>query len=122
MGIGSGMFFRLFCGTVMMLAFGYAGESHFLNAWLAFALGMAGWAFILFEVFAGEAGKEAGNASGHVELVHHHEIHCLRWLVNLPSRLLLRLLDLQSLRRFRPHLIYNLADFVNKIAFCLAIW
>jgi len=65
--IGSGMFFRLFCGTVMMLAFGYAGESHFLNAWLAFALGMAGWAFILYEVFAGEAGKEAGNASGHVQ-------------------------------------------------------
>merc|ERR1711879_1072616 len=37
--IGSGMFFRLFCGTVMMLAFGYAGESHFLMAWPAFALG-----------------------------------------------------------------------------------
>merc|ERR1712064_234823 len=40
--IGSGMFFRLFVGTVMMLAFGYAGESHFFDAWLAFALGMAG--------------------------------------------------------------------------------
>merc|ERR1711879_396768 len=79
--IGSGMFFRLFIGTVMMLAFGYAGESHFLMAWPAFALGMSGWGFILYEVFAGEAGKEAGN---------------------LPSRLLLRLFDLQSLRRRSP--------------------
>merc|ERR1712084_121971 len=61
--IGSGMFFRLFCGTVMMLAFGYAGESHFLMAWPAFALGMSGWGYILYEVFAGEAGK----ASGHVQ-------------------------------------------------------
>merc|ERR1712060_30304 len=60
-------YFRLFCGTVMMLAFGYAGESHFLMAWPAFALGMSGWGFILYEVFAGEAGKEAGNASGHVQ-------------------------------------------------------
>merc|ERR1712232_149140 len=59
--IGSGMFFRLFCGTVMMLAFGYAGESHFLNAWIAFILGMAGWGYILKEVFAGEAGQEAAS-------------------------------------------------------------
>ena len=64
--IGSGMFFRLFCGTVMMLAFGYAGESHFLMVWPLFVVGMSGWGFILYEVFAGEAGKETGNASGHV--------------------------------------------------------
>merc|ERR1712094_158086 len=57
----------------------------------------------------------------HPGLVQHHASHCHCRLVHLPSWLLLWL----------PHgwvndcslnLIYNLADFVNKIAFCLAIW
>merc|ERR1711907_497511 len=58
--IGVGMFWRLLLGTVAMLAFGYAGEAGMINAWVGFALGMAGWGFILFEIFAGEAGKVAG--------------------------------------------------------------
>merc|ERR1719281_1195951 len=49
--IGAGMFYRLFLGTVAMLAFGYCGESGFVNAWLGFIGGMAGWGFILYEIF-----------------------------------------------------------------------
>jgi len=121
--IGSGMFFRLFCGTVMMLAFGYAGESHFLNAWLAFALGMSGWAFILFEVFAGEAGKEAGNASGHVQ----SSYTIMKFIVSVgwsiyPAGYFFGYLIFNHSDDAALNLIYNLADFVNKIAFCLAIW
>merc|ERR1719252_533607 len=58
--ISSGMFWRLLLGTVAMLAFGYAGETRTVDPWVGFALGMAGWGFILFEIFAGEAGKIAG--------------------------------------------------------------
>merc|ERR1712006_83431 len=47
-------FWKLLIGTVLMLAFGYAGETGLINAWIGFALGMAGWAFILFETFGGE--------------------------------------------------------------------
>merc|ERR1711972_164926 len=43
----------------MGLAAGYCGEAHFVNAWLGFAVGMAGWFFILFEIFVGEAGNVA---------------------------------------------------------------
>merc|ERR1719162_2573161 len=56
-------FWKLLVGTVMMLAFGYAGESGAINAWIGFALGMAGWAFILFEIFAGESAPCAGDCS-----------------------------------------------------------
>ena len=65
--LGAGMFFRLFLGTCAMLAFGYSGEAHFVNAWMGFILGCGGWAFILFEVFAGEAGKESVALGGHVK-------------------------------------------------------
>merc|ERR1711998_196498 len=55
--LGSGMFFRLLVGTVLMLVFGYLGEALIINPWIGFIVGCAGWFFILFEVFAGEGGK-----------------------------------------------------------------
>merc|ERR1711862_1027398 len=58
--ISQGMFWRLLLGTVAMLTFGYAGETRTVVPWVGFVLGMAGWGFILFEIFAGEAGKVAG--------------------------------------------------------------
>jgi bacteriorhodopsin len=59
--LGAGMFWRLLIGTVIMLAFGYAGEASIINAWAGFAVGMAGWAFILFEIFMDEAGNVAAD-------------------------------------------------------------
>merc|ERR1712134_42281 len=58
--LGSGMFFRLLIGTVVMLAGGFAGEEMWIGAAPGFAIGMAGWAYILYEIFAGEAGEVAG--------------------------------------------------------------
>merc|ERR1711918_51649 len=62
-GIGSGMFFRLLIGTVVMLLFGYLGEAMIINAWQGFAVGMCGWAFILFEIFLEASGVAKGNLS-----------------------------------------------------------
>merc|ERR1719335_202469 len=52
--LGPGMFWRLLIGTVVMLAFGYMGESHQVNPWMGFMVGLGGWAYILFEIFQGE--------------------------------------------------------------------
>merc|ERR1712187_770312 len=41
--LGAGMFWRLLIGTVAMLAFGYAGESVHIEAWVGFGCGIAGW-------------------------------------------------------------------------------
>merc|ERR1719316_320820 len=57
--LGSGMFYRLLVGTVTMLLFGYLGEALIINPWVGFIVGMAGWAFILFEIFAGEGANIA---------------------------------------------------------------
>merc|ERR1712048_16887 len=59
---GAGMFFRLLIGTVLMLAFGYAGEAGFVPPMTGFIAGMCGWAFILFEIFLGEAGSASGKS------------------------------------------------------------
>ena len=48
-----------------MLVGGYLGEAGFINATLGFIIGIAGWVYILYEIFSGEAGKVAksGNKS-----------------------------------------------------------
>ena len=43
-----------------MLLFGYLGEALIISPWAGFAVGMAGWAFTLFEIFMAEAGKTVG--------------------------------------------------------------
>ena len=64
----SGIFWRLMIGTLVMLVGGYLGEAGYINATLGFIIGMAGWVYILYEVFSGEAGKRAAK-SGNKSLV-----------------------------------------------------
>ena len=51
---------KLLLGTVVMLAFGYAGETNLLEAWIGFFFGMCGWGYILFEIFKRDAGDVCG--------------------------------------------------------------
>merc|ERR1719399_448847 len=57
------MFWRLLLGTVAMLAAGYSGEAGFVNPMMGFVVGMMGWGFILFEIFAGEAGSTCSGSA-----------------------------------------------------------
>merc|ERR1739846_49822 len=120
--ISGGMFWRLLIGTCVMLAFGYSGEAGFVNAWLGFMVGMAGWGFILFEIFAGAAAKESKGCGGHVKKA----FDIMKFIVTVgwsiyPLGYFFGYLQ-SGVDDSTLNLVYNLADFVNKIAFCLAIW
>merc|ERR1711985_80444 len=122
--ISAGMFWRLLLGTVVMLAFGYCGEAGFVNAYAGFAVGMAGWGFILMEIFVGEAGKAAGG--GAVNQYVESSFSTMRLIVTAgwsiyPLGYFFGYL-MGAVNDDVLNLVYNLADFVNKIAFCLAIW
>jgi bacteriorhodopsin len=119
----SGMFWRLLLGSVVMLVGGYLGEAGYINATLGFIIGMAGWIYILYEIFSGEAGKAAAK-SGNKSLV--TAFGAMRMIVTVgwaiyPLGYIFGYLtggvDAESL-----NVVYNLADFVNKIAFGLVIW
>ena len=60
--VSGGIFWRLLIGTIIMLVGGYLGEAGYINALLGFIIGMAGWFYILYEVFSGEAGKLAAKS------------------------------------------------------------
>jgi hypothetical protein len=122
--VSGGMFWRLLVGTIIMLAFGYMGESRILNPVLGFIVGMAGWGFILSEIFVGEAGKVAAGKINSPFVK--SSFGTMRFIVTAgwsiyPLGYFFGYL-LGAVRDSPLNLVYNLADFVNKIAFCLAIW
>ncbi len=117
------IFWRLLIGSLVMLIGGYLGEAGYINALLGFIIGMAGWFYILYEVFSGEAGKAAAK-SGNKSLV--TAFSAMRMIVTIGWAIyplgyvfgyLTGGVDENSL-----NVIYNLADFINKIAFGLVIW
>jgi bacteriorhodopsin len=123
--ISQGMFWRLLLGTVFMLAFGYMGESGIIDALSGFCLGMLGWAFILFEIFFGEAGKAAASEDK-VNAYVKQAFGLMRFIVTVgwsiyPLGYFFGYMTGQ-ISESPLNFIYNVADFVNKIAFCLAIW
>merc|ERR1719276_334792 len=123
--VSAGMFWRLLIGTVVMLIAGYCGEAGLCNPMMGFVVGMAGWGFILFEIFAGEAGKVAAGdekVSEHVK----KSFSTMRLIVTIgwsiyPLGYFFGYLQ-GKVSPDALNLIYNVADVINKIAFCLAIW
>merc|ERR1711941_206610 len=120
--VSGAMFWKLLGGTVMMLLFGYLGEISAVPAVVGFALGMCGWAFILFEIFAGEAGGTAKDCSAAVASSFNNMriIVTLGWSIYPLGYLFGYLLG--AVDEVYLNVIYNIADFVNKIAFVLACW
>ncbi|MEK9611729.1 MAG: bacteriorhodopsin-like [Alphaproteobacteria bacterium] len=124
--VSGGIFWRLMIGTLVMLVGGYAGEIGYINVWLGFIIGMAGWAYILYEIFAGEAGKmSADQAPESVKSA----FSTMRWIVTIGWAIYPLGYFYGYLASGDPasaanslNVIYNLADVLNKIAFGVIIW
>ena len=121
--VTSGMFWRLLIGTLVMLIGGYSGEAGHINEYLGFVIWMAGWIYILYEIFSGETGKSASKSGNKIFASAFSELRMivtLGWSIYPLGYIFGHLtggLDANSL-----NVIYNLVDFVNKIAFGLIIW
>lgn len=121
--VPTGIFWRLLIGTIVMLAAGYLGEAGMINPTAGFVVGMAGWIYILFEIFSGEAGRAAakgGNKAVATCFGAMRMIVTIGWAIYPLGYVFGYLaggIDSNTL-----NIIYNLADFVNKLAFGLVIW
>jgi len=118
----SGMFWKLLLGTVVMLLCGYLGEVTILPKLVGFIGGMLGWIFILFEIFAGEAGGTAADCTPAVASAFSNMrlIVTVGWSI-YPIGYVLGMV-IGSKGDVFLNVTYNIADFVNKIAFVLACW
>ena len=117
------MFWRLLIGSLVMLMGGYLGETEAIPRSLGFVIGMAGWIYILYEIFSGEAGRAAAK-SGNKTFV--TAFNALRMIVTVgwaiyPLGYIFGYFT-GGVNADALNVIYNLADFINKIAFGLIIW
>ena len=121
--VSGGIFWRLMIGTLVMLVGGYAGEVGYIGAWPGFIIGMVGWAYILYEIFAGEASRVASEkASPAVQSA----FSTMRWIVSIgwaiyPIGYFMGYLN-GAVSDESLNVIYNIADVWNKIAFGVIIW
>ena len=121
--VSSTLFWRLLVASVVMLVAGYLGEVEQGGMlWPMFILGLLAWIYIIYEIFAGEASKINENSG---TVASKKAFHALRLIVTVgwaiyPLGYFLGYTGSADANTL--NIIYNLADFVNKIAFGVVIW
>ena len=119
--VSSGAFWRLLVGTLVMVVGGYLGEAGHISVLLGFIIGMIGWAVIIWEIFRGEASQAAEAKEGIKSAFNALRIIVLIGWAIYPLGYVFGYM-LGSVDDASLNIIYNLADFVNKILFGLIIW
>ena len=117
------IFWKLLTASILMLVFGYLGETGLMDVTIGWILGMIAWLYIIYEIFFGEtaaANAGSGNAASQQAFT------TIKWIVTVgwaiyPLGYAIGYfgggVDANSL-----NIIYNLADLINKTLFGLAIW
>ena len=120
--VAMSVFWRLLIASVVMLVAGYLGEIGSVDVWAGFAVGMIAWIYIIYEIFAGEASKisaSKGTAASKKAFNALRLIVTVGWAI-YPIGYYLGYTGSADANTL--NVVYNLADFVNKIAFGVVIW
>ena len=121
--VRAALFWKLLIASLVMLVFGYLGEIGSMNVTVAFVISMAGWLYIIYEIFAGEASKinaESGTPASQKAFNALRLIVTVGWAI-YPIGYVLGYMA-GGVDDAALNIVYNLADFVNKIAFGVVIW
>ena len=121
--VRASLFWRLLVASLVMLVAGYIGEVEQGGLlWPMFILGTLAWVYIIYEIFAGEASK-INASSGTV--ASKKAFNALRLIGTVGGAIYPIGYILGYTGGASPdmlNIVYNLADFVNKIAFGVVIW
>ena len=117
------LFWKFLIAPLVMVLGGYAGEAGYISPFLGFIIWMVGWLYILYEIFTGEAGKLCDKSTSNDLVTAFGKMRIIvtiGWAVYPLGYVFGYLtggIDSNTL-----NVIYNFADFINKIAFGLIIW
>ena len=122
--VSLGVFWKLLAGSLVMLLGGYAGETGMLSPMVGFVVGMAGWIFIIYYIFVGEA-AQIKDSAGNENLV--MAFDGIKWIVTIgwaiyPIGYAMGYLGGGVGDGAMLNTVYNLADLINKFLFGLVIW
>jgi len=131
--VSASLFNKLLATSVIMLVGGWLGECGLIGVLPGFIIGMAGWLYIVYEVFAGECSQVADKSSNSSMKMAYNTLRLIvsvGWTI-YPLGYYIRYLiapgspdayafgyQSQSVL----NIVYNLADLVNKGAFGMAIY
>ena len=115
------LFWRLFGASIIMLVFGFLGESGQLDMTFAFIPAVLAWFYIIYEIWFGDAKKAANEASEGVQFA----FTCMTYILTFgwaiyPAGYLYGMGDSADIDML--NIVYNIADVVNKTAFGLMVW
>ncbi|MDB3951959.1 bacteriorhodopsin-like [Gammaproteobacteria bacterium] len=121
--VAGSLFKKLLVGSLVMLVFGYMGEAGIMAAWPAFIVGCLAWVYMIYELWAGEGKSACNTASPAVQSAYNTMMYIIiiGWAI-YPLGYFTGYLMGDGGSALNLNLIYNLADFVNKILFGLIIW
>ena len=110
------LFYKLLAASIIMIGFGFLGETGQINRNVGFIIGTVAWLYILYEIFYGDAAKYKEETED--ESVK-FAFDSLKWIVTIgwsiyPIGYLLE--------KHNMNLLYNIGDLINKILFSLIIW
>jgi bacteriorhodopsin len=123
--VAGSLFKKLLGGSLVMLGFGFMGEAGLMAAWPAFIVGMAGWLYMIQVLYMGEGKAAVTTASPAVNSAYNAMmlIIVVGWAIYPLGYAAGYLMgEGSNVYAQNLNLVYNLADFVNKILFCLVIW
>ena len=120
--VAGSLFWQLLLGSLVMLIFGYMGEAGLMAAMPAFVIGMLAWLYMIYVLYMGAGKAAVASTSASVQTAYNSMllIIVVGWAIyplGYVFGYLMGAVDSSTL-----NLIYNLADFVNKILFGLVIW
>ena len=123
--VSLGVFWKLLAGSLVMLLGGYAGETGMLGVTplVGFVVGMAGWIYIIYYIFVGEA-AQIKDSAGNENLV--MAFDGIKWIVTIgwaiyPIGYAMGYFG-GGVDSAGLNILYNLADLINKFLFGLVIW
>ena len=126
--VASTLFTKLFFGSIVMLVAGYLGEAAAVSGgssttvYLGFAIGMLAWGYMIQVLYSGEGGVAVKQASPAIQSAYRTMmlIIIFGWAVYPLGYVFGHLVGDGNPASL--NIIYNFADFVNKILFGLIIW
>ena len=119
------LFWRLFGASIVMLVAGFLAESGEMSdglTWPLFAIGVAAWIYIIYEVWAGEAKENVSGASEGTQFAFKAMaiILTVGWAIYPIGFIMGEGGDAGDVENL--NILYNIADVVNKTAFGMMVW
>ena len=122
--VSSGLFWQLLIASIVMLVGVLLGEMGTINEVVGFVIGMIGWLYVVYFIFAGGAAKassESGNQAVQTAFNSMKLIVLVGWAIYPIGYIIGNMIDVTNGTQ-TMNIIYNFADLINKTAFGLVIW